>query len=284
MTSNETGFGVTDPLVTLSGVDHRFLAARTRRWGWWHFARYRQTAEIPFLATTLATALGNPIMYLSAMGIGLGALVQQQVAGVEYLTFVAPGLLVSTVATTGAGWGTWPMMSGFKWERYYLSASATPISPEQIPVGETVALAMRLLLQAAIFWVLGFVFGAWHSVWSWLMVPIATLAALAMFAPLMSYSATLEEEGLEFNFINRLIVMPMFLFAGTFFPLEAMPAYLRWVGWVSPMWHGTQLSRIASFDMPYSPWDAAGHVVVLVGFVAVGLAISRRVFASRLIS
>jgi lipooligosaccharide transport system permease protein len=272
------------PRVSDHGIDHAALAARTRRWGWWHFARYRQTAEIPFLATTLATAAGNPVLYLSAMGIGLGALVQQDVAGVSYLHFVAPALLVSTVATTGAGWGTWPMMSGFKWQRYYISAAATPIAPAQIPVGETVALAMRLLLQAAVFWVLGLPFGAWLGPWSWLTVPVAALAGLAMFAPLMSYSATLTEEGLEFNFINRLIVMPMFLFAGTFFPLESMPVYLRWIGWVSPMWHGTQLSRVASFGMPYPAWGVLGHLAVLVAFIAVGLVASRRVFRRRLVS
>ncbi len=270
--------------VSDHGIDHAVLAERTRRWGWWHFARYRQTAEIPFMATTLATALGNPVLYLSAMGIGLGSLVQQDVAGVSYLHFVAPALLVSTVATTGAGWGTWPMMSGFKWQRYYISAAATPIAPGQIPVGETVALAMRLLLQAVIFWVVGLPFGAWLSPWSWLIVPISVLAALAMFTPLMSYSATLEEEGLEFNFINRLIVMPMFLFAGTFFPLDSMPGYLQWIGWISPMWHGTQLSRMASFSMPYPLWGAVGHLAVLFAFIAVGLAVSRRVFTRRLVA
>jgi lipooligosaccharide transport system permease protein len=109
------------------------------------------------------------------------------------------------------------------------------------------------------------------------------LAGLAMFTPLMAYSATLQEEGLQFNFVNRLIVMPMFLFAGTFFPLESMPVFLRWIGWLSPMCHGTQLARVASFGLPVPGWLVAVHLVVLVGLTVGGLAVAHRTFARRLV-
>lgn len=268
-------------MIAERGVDHAALAASSRVRGAWRVAERRFRAEVPFLHTFLLTAFGNPVAYLAAMGIGLGALVQQQVAGVSYLPFVAPALLVSTVCTTGAGWGTWPIMSGFKWEKYYLAASATSVTPGQIADGETIAVAVRLLLQGATFWLLGLPFGAWQSPWSVLTIPIGTLAGLAFFGPLMAYAATLEDEGLQFNLIQRLVIMPMFLFAGTFFPLEAMPVYTRWIGWISPMWHGTQLARVASFGMPYPPLAVAGHLAVLIAFTVVGLALARRNFFRR---
>ena len=178
----------------------------------------------------------------------------------------------------------WPIMSGFKWEKYYFSAGATPLTPGQIVDGQTVAVGARLLAQGLVFWLVGLAFGAFPDAWSWLVVPIATLAGLAFFAPLMAYSATLEDEGLQFNIVGRFIVMPMFLFAGTFFPLESMPSYLRWIGWISPIWHGTELSRAVSFGQDLSIARIGLHSGFLVTLLVGGLALSHRNFAKRLIS
>ena len=78
------------------------------------------------------------------------------------------------------------------------------------------------------------------------------------------------------------IVMPMFLFAGTFFPLSAMPVYLQWIGWISPMWHGTQLARIVCFGMPNPWWLTLVHLAVLVVAAVAGTWITARVFTRRL--
>lgn len=284
-TSTESGRTppAASPVVTFTGLDHAGLAARTRRWGWLQYAGYRSTAERPFLATALVSALGNPLLYLAAMGLGLGAIVRTPVDGVDYLHFVAPGLLVATVVTTGSQFATWPIFSGFKWQRHYLAAQATPVSPAQMATGETLAIGVRLFAQALVFWLVGWVFGAWPSAASVALVPLATLAGLAMFTPLMAYAATLETEGVEFNVVQRLVVMPMFLFAGTFFPLASMPVFLRWVGWVSPIWHGTQLGRMASYGMPNPGWLTAVHLVVLLVVAAGGLAAAQRTFAARLV-
>ena len=280
----QTDAGPAQPIVTFSGLDHAELARRTRRWGWVHYARYRQASECPFFWTAFVTAIGNPVLYLVAMGMGLGSIVQGDVDGVRYLHFVAPGLLVATVVTTGAQFGTWPIFGGFKWMKNYLAAHSTPVEPWQMAVGEALAISVRMFVQALLFWLIGLAFGAWPSAGSLAIVPIAMLASMAMFAPLMAYSATLEEEGLQFNFVQRLIVMPMFLFAGTFFPLASMPVYLQWIGWISPMWHGTQLARIASYGMENPAWLTVVHWVFLIGCVVVGLLVSARTFTKRLVS
>ena len=98
----------------------------------------------------------------------------------------------------------------------------------------------------------------------------------------MAFAATQTDEGAQFPFVQRLVVMPMFLFAGTFFPLSAMPGYLQWIGWVSPMWHGTQLARIACFGMGNPLWLTALHLLVLVVAAAAGTWAATRIFAKRM--
>ena len=78
--------------------------------------------------------------------------------------------------------------------------------------------------------------------------------------------------------------MPMFLFAGTFFPLSVMPVYLQWIGWISPMWHGTQLARMVSFGLVEPAWLTVLHVVFLVALTVGGLWAAGRTFTRRLVS
>lgn len=277
MTETDAG-----PRVTFTGLDHHALAARTRRWGWLQYAGYRQVAEMPFLATALAVAFGNPLLYLAAMGLGLGSIVQGDVDGVRYLTFVAPGLLAATVVTTAAQYGTWPIFGGFKWQKNYLAAYSTPMEPGQMALGETLAIGVRLGVQAACFLLVASLFGAWPSASVLLALPAVALAALAMFTPLMAYSATIENEGLQFNFVQRIIVMPMFLFAGTFFELSSMPWFLQPIGWISPIWHGTELARWAAYSSDLSWARAALHVGFLGALALIGLLVARRIFERRL--
>lgn len=275
---------MTEPTLTFSGLDHAALAARTRRWGWLQFLEYRTAIERAFLFTWLATALGNPVLYLSAMGLGLGALINQDIAGVPYLTYVAPGLIVATVATTGSSFGTWPIFSGFKWQRAYLAAQATPLEPKQLAEAETVSIAARLLIQGLLFWLVALLFGAWPCGWASLATVVAaTAAGLAFFAPLMAYSATLKQEGIQFVLLQRLVIMPMFLFAGTFFPLASMPIYLQWIGWISPMWHATQLARMAAFGLVVPTWLVVVHVGFLAALIVGGVWAARRTFTRRLV-
>ena len=260
--------------------------ARTgRRWGWWLYAEYRLTSMRAYLPTILIRSIGLPLLYLSSMGLGLGALVNSgagRVEGVSYLVFVGPALLVSSIVMESSGEFTFPVMSGFKWQRHYFAASASPITPGQVAVGEVVAVGLRFIPEALLFWLALVWFGAVTAAASVLMVLIAPLAALAFGAPLMAFAATQTDEGSRFAFIQRFVVMPMFLFAGTFFPLSAMPSYLQWIGWISPMWHGTQLARIVGFGMANPWWLTWLHLLVLVVAAAGGIVASARLFERRL--
>ncbi len=256
-----------------------------RRGGWWLYAQYRLTSMRAYLQTIVIRSIGLPLLYLASMGLGLGALVDAGAGGVDgvsYLVFVAPGLLVSSIVMEASGEFTYPVMSGFKWQKHFFAASASPLRPGQISVGEVVAVGLRFMAESVVFWLALVLFGAVPSGMSWLVIPIATLAALAFGAPLLAFSATQTDEGAQFAFIQRFVVMPMFLFAGTFFPLAAMPWYLQWIGWISPMWHGTQLARIVCFGMSNPAWLTVLHVVVLLVAAVVGTWAAARIFTRRL--
>lgn len=265
---------------------HAEMAVRARRFGWWYYAEAYLRGMRAYAVPILFYAIGQPVLYLVAMGIGLAALVSGGVGtvdDVDYLTFVAPALLVSTVVMSVSGEMTYPVMAGFKWQRLYYGPAASPVSPAQIAVGHFTAVAIRFTLQSAIFWAVMQAFGASTQVLtSLLLVPIGALAAMAFGALLQAYAATVKDEGFQFAFVQRFVVMPMFLFAGTFFPLSVMPVYLQWIGWISPVWHGTQLARVASYGADVAPWLMVVHIVFLLACIVGGVLAGMRVYRRRL--
>lgn len=107
-----------------------------RRWGWWLYAEYRLTSMRAYRQTILIRTIGLPLLYLSSMGLGLGALVDAgagTVEGVSYLVFVGPALLVSSIVMEASGEFTFPVMSGFKWQKHYFAATASPVTRPRWP-------------------------------------------------------------------------------------------------------------------------------------------------------
>lgn len=266
---------------------HAQMAARARRFGVWYYAETVLRGMRAYFWPILGYAVGQPLLYMVAMGIGLGTLVSGGVGtvdGVDYLTFVAPALLVSTVVMSVSAEMTYPVMAGFKWQRLYYAPAATAVGPGQIALGHLLAVVIRFVVQSVIFWAVMAAFGAVQTGWatSLLVVPVGVLTATAFGAPLQAYAATIQDEGFQFAFIQRFVVMPMFLFAGTFFPLSVMPAYLQWIGWISPVWHGTQLARLASYGAEVPPAMVAVHLAFLVGLTVLGMVLAVRVYTRRL--
>ena len=260
-------------------------AQKVRRWGWWYQAEWRLFSMKAYLSSVFGWSVLMPVLYVVATGIGLGTLVDDRtggIGGVSYLVFVAPGLLASTAVTSFANEMMFPVMGGFKWQKLYFARAATAASAGQVAAGELVAVGIRSLVESGIFWLVLVALGATTPGWSALMIPIAALAGLAMGAPIAAYSATLANEGFQFSMIQRFVLTPMMLFAGTFYPLETMPSYLQWIGWLSPMWHGTQLARLVGFGLPQSALEVATHLLFLVTLAAVGIVFTVRNFTRRL--
>ena len=261
-------------------------AAKARRWGSFYYAEHVLRVMKGYSWSLVMYSVGHPVAYLFAMGVGLATLVDAQGAaafgGVGYVTFVAPALLVSAALMTAANEFTFPVMGGFKWRRTYYGPHASPLTPQQIAAGHIMAVTLRFLLQSAVYFAAVALFGAAPGGWGWVTILVATLAALSFGLPLMAYSASITEDKGQFALVMRFIVMPLFLFSGTFFPLESLPLAVRWIGWISPIWHGTELGRVFSYGYQEPALLTLLHVVVLVGLAVAGWFLTRRQFALRM--
>ena len=100
--------------------------------------------------------------------------------------------------------------------------------------------------------------------------------------PLMAYAGSIEDDKGQFALVQRFLFMPMFLFSGTFYPLETLPVWLQWIGWVSPLWHGAELGRVATYGTDVAPVMMGVHIAYLVVLSLVGYLWGRRVFIERL--
>lgn len=262
-------------------------AAKTRRWGSWYVAEHRFRVMRSYAQTVVVTAIGNPVIYLYAMGVGLATLVdanlgQEAVDGVSYLTFVAPALLASAAIAVASEEFTYPVMLGFKWNPVFYGMNAAPIQPGQIINGIVISVAVRMFVTLGLYFGFMLLFGAVPSPTGFLAVFAALLTGLGFGALLMGYTATLTEDTGQLAMVMRFVILPMTLFSGTFFPLSVLPPYLQWIGWISPLWHGTELSRVFTYGMSEPIWLSVVHVLYLAVLLAVGWTWARRVTARRL--
>ncbi|GAB3280973.1 ABC transporter permease [Sinomonas notoginsengisoli] len=264
-------------------------AAKARRWGSFYFAEHMLRSMRAYLVAIVVTSVGNPFLYLFSMGVGLASIVDRSPGGtsaafdgVGYLAFAAPALLVSSAVMTSANEMMFPVMAGFKWRRTYYGPHVTPLVPGQLAAGHTMAVGVRLLVQSLVFFLIMLLFGAAPGPWAWLLVPIGVLAGMAFGAPVMAYSAHIEQENFQFSMIQRFIVMPLFLFSGTFYPLGTMPVGMQWIGWISPLWHGNQLGRIVSYGLQEPAWLVVVHVLYLVALGAFGVWWAQRNYVRRM--
>jgi len=274
------------PPYRLSAHKPEVSASRARTFGSWYYAEHVLRSMNSYRWTLLASSVGTPVMYLFAMGVGLATLIDQNSAGafggVSYLVFIAPALLASATLMIAATEFTYPVMAGFKWRRVYYGPHASPLNTSQIVNGHIIAITARLTATTVIYFIIVAAFGASPSATGAAAIPVAVLTGLAFGLPLMAYAASLEEDRGQFALVMRFIVTPMFLFSGTFFPLDTLPVFLRWIGWISPLWHGTELGRALTYGYEVPALLAVVHILFLLVLTVVGLRLARSVYARRL--
>ena len=235
------------------------------------------------LAASVFSAFVTPVLFLAAMGLGLGGLVQKgtgNVDGVSYLEFITPGLMAATAALMAAGESLWPVMGGVKWMRTYHAAVATPITATDVFAGHLVWVAFRVTLAASVFLVVAAALGGVLSAWGVLAIPAAVLGTLALAAPLAAFAVT-QESDLAFALIMRIGVFPLFLFSGTFFPVSQLPDWLQPLALLSPLYHSVELCRMATTGT-FDAADAVGSVAALLVFVGAGCVWGVRTFNRKL--
>jgi lipooligosaccharide transport system permease protein len=221
------------------------------------------------------------VLFLLAMGLTVGGYVDRTgTLGVRYLDYIAPGLLASTALQVAVGESTWPVLSGFQWQRIYYAMAASPLRVRDMVAGNLGYVLMRVVLSAAGFLIVMTLFGAVHSFWAPAVLLVAFLVGLATAGPIFAFSATIKTEFM-FAVLFRFVVVPMTLFAGVFFPVDSMPWAARILAYASPLWHGVELTRAATLGAG-TAWGVWAHVVCLLAWGLGGYLLAVRQFARRL--
>jgi len=245
---------------------------------------YRRTYRASIFSSFL-----SPVMFLAAMGIGLGSYVDASgaaaaglTAGVTYAVFLAPGLLAANAMQTAAGESTYPIMAAIEWVRQFPAMLATPITVRDIVLGQLGYLVFRLGLVAVIFVIVVVLLGAAASPAILLTIPVAILTGLAFATPISALSARLKRPE-HFSLLFRFGITPMFLFSGTFFPIEQLPAAIQPVAYLTPLYHGVALSR----GLALGTLDAANfavHAGYLAALTVIGAVLFEHFLRRRLVA
>ena len=230
------------------------------------------------------TSFLNPILYLLAMGVGLGTLVDQNlpqgIEGMSYLTYLAPGLLAATAMQTGAGEGAWKVMAGIVWRRTYEATLATPIGISHLVYGHLLWSVTRVVMVSAVFALVMAAFQVTSVAGALLALFPAVLTGAALASPVSAYTANLKSvQGL--NTLWRFVIIPMFLFSGAFFPIDQLPGWMQSVAYATPLFHGVELCRWAALGVEPAVQPSIS-VLYLVGWFAVGTVLAVASFRKRL--
>jgi lipooligosaccharide transport system permease protein len=218
----------------------------------------------------------EPLFYLGSIGFGLGALVGT-VNGpggqpIPYQLFIAPALLASAAMNGAIAEGTFNFFFKLRYNKTFDSILSTPMSPGDVAVGELVWALIRGGIYAIAFLLVMALLGLIVSPWVILAVPAALLIGFAFGAVGMAATSFMRTWQ-DFDLI-QLVVLPLFLFSGTFYPLDAYPEALRWVVQATPLYQGVNLIR--SLVVGHLEPSLLIHVAYLVVMGTIGLMIVAR--------
>jgi lipooligosaccharide transport system permease protein len=278
---------MTDFKLTWQGSAKLVNLQQARRWAPWFVAEYRLRNMSKWLGAIVAFGLGNPVLYLLSVGIGIGALVDANSGGnnplgVPYLTFLAPALLATAAIQAAMDETTFPTMQGFIWDKSFFSMISTQLMGRDIVGGIMIASSVRCILNTVIYEAVLLAFGAITLESVFVLTFSAIFAGISFAAVMLAVTSFVKQDDGFFAIVGRFIIAPMFMFSGTFYPLEGLPIYLQWIGWVSPVWHATNLGRNLSYGHPVEPWLLAVHVLFMGALLVVSMIVATRKFNSRL--
>jgi lipooligosaccharide transport system permease protein len=244
--------------------------------------RYWQRNTVVFRRTWLLGLMAwfiEPVIYLVAMGYGLGHYLQS-VNGLKYINFIAPGLLAVSAMYGATFETTWNAYFKMDESRIYEACVATPLSVEDVALGESIWGTTRAMAYGAAFAIVAIPFGVFRSWWGILTIPALGLIGLtfSLFGLTFTYFITRID---YLSYYWTVFLTPMFMFAGVFFPLQNLPGWLRVLAWFMPLHHSAELLRAL---MTYGrPGSALGHALWLLVVSALLLLVPPWVLRRRLV-
>lgn len=252
--------------------------------GFWYVVEARLRNMLKWTRIIIFVAIANPVLYLISIGIGVGSLIDgnSPVDGINYLTFLAPALLASAAIQGMLDEVIFPTFQGFKWYKNFFAMNATPLTGRDIAGGVFFSALIRTVFTVSVYTITLYFFGALKSSKALLVVPTAILAGAGFGALILALAARAKSDDLFMMITGRFIMMPLFLFSGTFYPLEQMPVFLQWIGWISPLWHATDLGRLLTYGSDVSVEMVIVHLTYMLVMLVVGLFFAFRNYSKRL--
>jgi lipooligosaccharide transport system permease protein len=229
----------------------------------------------------LVTTFSEPILYLLSFGLGVGALVGTlNVHGVQvtYRGFVFAGIIGQTVLFQGfyeASFGSFVRMY---YQKIFSSMAVTPITLSEVLWGELLWDATKASVAAEVVTMIGVALGDFPVAAIFTVLPVVIVSSL-LFAGLGLLVSARAKTIDEISYPQFLIVFPMFLFCGVFYPIETLPAALQWVAWALPLTSVLSLLRTLTLGFPFEPWA----VPILAAWLMLLVGVSRRSMFARLV-
>ncbi len=217
--------------------------------------------------TLLVNGIFEPFLYLISIGVGIGALVgtitDDSGRAVPYAAFVAPAMLATSAMNSAVNETTGSIWFRLRFEKVYDAIITTPMTTTDIAIGEVVAALLRGGLAAVCFLGVIAALGLLASWWAVLMIPAALLIAFAFSATGLAVATFLKD--FHHHQYLQLVMLPMFLFATTFYPLSVYPVWLQWIVACLPLYQSTELLRGLALGQ-FGP----GLVIAVVYLLAMG--------------
>ena len=243
--------------------------------------RYRRTWR-----GSIVISVANPLLFVLAIGAGLGKLVDQHntgyLHGVSYLQFMAPGLVAAAAMQIAYLESAGPVLESARAGGNYRSAVAAPMRPADVLAGHLLFIAFRITISALAVIAVITAAGVVSPGKAALLLPAAVATGLAFATPVAAFAVTVDTL-VVLSAIFRFVIMPLYMFSGTFYPTGRLPVWLRDIVLFSPLWHGVQLCRTLALGTATTAGTAV-HLAVLLSLAAAGTVAARRTYHRRLSS
>jgi ABC-2 type transport system permease protein len=218
-------------------------------------------------------AIGQPILFLLALGYGIGSVYKKAGQG-NYIEFLVPGIIIQTLLFSGVFWGIQILFD--KRFGFLKEMLVAPVSRLRILLGNALGGSTISLLQGLMVFIIAFVLG--FRPYDWLLLPLALLIMIVLSVTLTSFGAgiaSMVEDFQGFQGINNFLIFPLFFLSGALYPLTSAPDWLRILGYINPLSYSVDALRWALINQHHFSLAVDLGVIVLTLGVSLWFAVSR---------
>jgi ABC-2 type transport system permease protein len=218
-------------------------------------------------------AIGQPILFLLALGYGIGSVYKKAGQG-NYIEFLVPGIIIQTLLFSGVFWGIQILFD--KRFGFLKEMLVAPVSRLRILLGNALGGSTISLLQGLMVFIIAFALG--FRPYDWLLLPLALLIMIVLSVTLTSFGAgiaSMVEDFQGFQGINNFLIFPLFFLSGALYPLTSAPDWLRILGYINPLSYSVDALRWALINQHHFSLAVDLGVIVLTLGVSLWFAVSR---------